>query len=59
MRKIRFGKTELMVSELAFEGIPIQRHPREQAVEEIRKVLDMGVNFINTGSTARRRSERR
>ena len=48
MRKIRFGKTELMVSELAFGGIPIQRHPREQAIEEIRKVLDMGVNFIDT-----------
>jgi len=48
MKKTRLGKTELMVSELAFGGIPVQRHPWDQAVEEIRKVLDMGVNFIDT-----------
>ena len=48
MRKVRLGKTELMVSEIAFGGIPIQRLSHDDAVAVVREVLDMGVNFIDT-----------
>ena len=33
MRMVRFGKTELMVSEVAFGGIPIMRRTKADAVE--------------------------
>jgi aryl-alcohol dehydrogenase-like predicted oxidoreductase len=53
MEKVRFGRTELMVTKVAFGGIPIQRLTTEQAVKVVRGVLDLGVNFIDTanGST--------
>ena len=48
MRKIRFGRTELKVSELAFGGIPIQRVSTDEAVEVVRTCLELGINFIDT-----------
>jgi len=48
MEKIRLGKTELMVSEIGFGGIPIQTPPEEAAVALVRESLDLGVNFIDT-----------
>ena len=48
MDKVRFGKTELMVSKIAFGGIPIQRLSVPEAVEVVRGVIGLGVNFLDT-----------
>lgn len=48
MRKVRLGQTELMVSEVGFGGIPIQRLTEEEAVRVIRHCMDLGVTFIDT-----------
>jgi len=48
MEKIRFGKTGLMVSKIAFGGIPIQRLGMQEAADVVRGVISLGVNFIDT-----------
>jgi len=48
MEKIRFGKTNLMVSRVAFGGIPIMRVPKDDAIKLIRETIDLGINFIDT-----------
>jgi len=48
MRKVRLGKTGLMVSEVGFGGIPIQRLTDDDAVALVRRCLDLGVTFIDT-----------
>jgi len=50
MDKVRFGKTGLMVSKIAFGGIPIQRLGVQEAVDVVRGVLALGVNFIDTAN---------
>jgi predicted aldo/keto reductase-like oxidoreductase len=50
MRQVRFGKTGLTVSEIAFGGIPIQRIPTEEAVSVVRRAIGLGVNFIDTAN---------
>lgn len=48
LERVRLGKTELQVSKIAFGGIPIQRLSKDEAVEVVRGVIDMGVNFLDT-----------
>ena len=48
MKKIRFGKTGLMVSRIAFGGIPIMRLSKADAVNVVRGAIDLGINFIDT-----------
>jgi len=48
MEKIRFGRTGLVVSKIAFGGIPIQRLSRADGIKLVREALDEGVNFIDT-----------
>ena len=48
MKKIRFGKTGLMVSRIAFGGIPIMRLSKPDAANLVRESINMGVNFIDT-----------
>jgi predicted aldo/keto reductase-like oxidoreductase len=50
MEKIRLGKTNMMVSKLGFGGIPIQRLSEEAAISVVRKVLELGINFIDTAN---------
>ena len=50
MERVRFGKTELMVSKFAFGGIPIMRISTSEAVEVIRGAISLGVNFIDTAN---------
>jgi len=50
MDKVRFGKTELMVSRIAFGGIPIQRLSTPEAVKVVRGVIDLGINFLDTAN---------
>ena len=48
MKKIRLGKTGLMVSRVGMGGIPITRPPLDEAIEIINHAIDLGVNFIDT-----------
>ncbi|MDR1804582.1 MAG: aldo/keto reductase [Treponema sp.] len=48
MERVRFGKTGLMVSRVAFGGIPIMRVSKSEAVDIVRKTIDLGINFIDT-----------
>ena len=48
MKKIRFGKTELMVSKVGFGGIPIMRVSKTEAANIVREAISLGVNFIDT-----------
>ena len=50
MEKVRFGKTELMVSKVAFGGIPIMRVSKAEAVRIVREAVSLGVNFIDTAT---------
>ena len=50
MRKVRLGKTGLMVTRVGFGGIPIMRCSREEAVAVLRRALDLGINFIDTAN---------
>jgi uncharacterized protein len=48
MRTVRLGKTGLMVSEVGFGGIPIQRLNDAEAQAVITRALDLGVTFLDT-----------
>ncbi|HHX63838.1 MAG TPA: aldo/keto reductase [Chloroflexi bacterium] len=48
MQLRRLGRTELMVTEVGFGGIPIQRLTDEESVRVIRHCLDLGINYIDT-----------
>jgi predicted aldo/keto reductase-like oxidoreductase len=50
MEKIRFGKTDLMVSRVGFGGIPIQRLSRAEAAAVVNGAIDLGVNFLDTAN---------
>lgn len=50
MQRVRFGKTGLMVSAVAFGGIPILRLPVEDAVRVVRRSIELGINFIDTAN---------
>jgi len=50
MEKVRFGKTELSVSRIAFGGIPIQRLSYADAAEVVRGSIGLGINFIDTAN---------
>ena len=44
----KLGKTDLMVSEVSFGGIPVQRVSFEEAGKVIKKSLELGINFFDT-----------
>ena len=48
MERVRFGKTGLMVSKVAFGGIPVMRVPKDEAEKLIRDTVNLGINFIDT-----------
>jgi len=48
MKMTRFGKTGLMVSKIAFGGIPIMRLSKADAAYIVRESINMGINFIDT-----------
>jgi predicted aldo/keto reductase-like oxidoreductase len=50
MERVRFGKSGLMVSKIAFGGIPIQRLSRAEASKLVRESIDLGINFIDTAN---------
>jgi predicted aldo/keto reductase-like oxidoreductase len=48
MKKVKLGRTGLMVSRVGMGGIPIQRPPFDEAVRIVQKAIDLGVNFFDT-----------
>ena len=48
MKKVRLGKTGLMIARLGWGGIPIQRVEEREAVSVIREVVEMGVDLLDT-----------
>lgn len=50
MRKVELGATGLVVSEVGFGGIPIQRLSHVEAVSVVRKCLDLGITFLDTAN---------
>jgi len=50
MKKIRLGRTEMMVTRLGFGGIPIQRVSEEEAIAVVRRCLELGITFIDTAN---------
>lgn len=50
MKTIRLGKTELIVSELGFGGIPIIPLPFDDAVEMVRSCYEKGITFFDTAN---------
>ena len=48
MRKVRLGKTDLMVSEVGFGGIPITRLSEDEAIRVVRRSIELGVTLIDT-----------
>jgi predicted aldo/keto reductase-like oxidoreductase len=58
MKKVRLGKTNLMVSEIGLGGIPLPRVPEEQAVAVVHRCLNLGINFIDTANVYTTSEER-
>ena len=58
MKKIRLGKSELMVSRVGFGGISITRVSFEQAQRCIHTAIDLGINFIDTATGYRDSEEK-
>lgn len=50
MRKIRLGKTELMVTKTAMGCLPVQRCDVETAVKILRAAYDGGITFFDTAN---------
>jgi predicted aldo/keto reductase-like oxidoreductase len=48
--KLEFGKTGLWVNRVAMGGIPIMRLRKKEAVDVVKEVLGMGINFIDTAT---------
>jgi len=48
LERVRFGRTGLMVTKLAFGGIPIQRVSRQDGIQLVKDTLVLGINFIDT-----------
>jgi len=58
LEKVRFGKTDMMVSRLGFGGIPIQRVSEDEAVAVVRKCVELDINFIDTANAYTTSEER-
>ncbi len=50
MKKIRLGRTGLMVSASGFGALPIQRIPVKDAAYLLRKAYDNGINYFDTAN---------
>jgi len=58
LEKIRLGKTNMLVSRLGFGGIPIQRLTEDEAVNVVKRCLDLGITFIDTANAYTTSEER-
>ena len=53
MRYVKFGRTNLSISELGFGGIPIIRLDKDMAVKVLRRAYERGINFCDTANAYR------
>jgi uncharacterized protein len=58
MKKIRLGRTDIMVTEIGFGGIPIQRLEEEDAVAVVKRCIELGINFFDTANAYSTSEER-
>lgn len=58
MRKMRLGRTDMMITCLGFGGIPIQRLSDDEAVAVVRRCIDLGITFIDTANSYTNSEER-
>lgn len=49
MRKVRLGKSEIVISQTGFGCLPLQRISMEEAIKILRRALDAGITFYDTG----------
>ena len=50
MKKIRLGKTELMVTKPAMGCLPVQRCSVDEGVELLRKAYEGGIRYFDTAN---------
>mgnify|MGYP000119806486 CR=1 FL=1 len=50
IKKIRLGKTGLLVTKTAFGALPIQRISKADAVKLVRRAYDAGINYFDTAN---------
>jgi len=50
LETVTLGKTEMMVSKLGFDGIPIQKNTEDEAIAVVRRCLELGINFLDTAN---------
>ncbi len=48
LKRRRLGKTGLMVTEMGFGGIPIQRVSEVDAIKVVKKCYELGINYYDT-----------
>lgn len=58
MDKVRLGRSELLVTQIGFGSIPIQRLDDEGAIGVVRRCVELGINYLDTAN-AYSTSERR
>jgi len=58
MENIRLGKTNMLVSKLGYGGIPIQRIAEDEAIAVVKKVLELGITFLDTANAYTTSEER-
>lgn len=58
MNKVRLGKTGMMVTQLGFGGIPIQRDSEEEAVAIVQRCIELGITYFDTANAYTTSEER-
>ena len=58
MEKIRLGKTDMMVTKLGYGSIPIQRLAEDEAIDVVKRVVELGITFIDTANAYTTSEER-
>lgn len=51
MKKVRLGRTGLMVTKTSFGALPIQRISKDDAAELLRTAYEAGINFFDTANS--------
>ena len=58
MKTVRLGKTELMVTEVGFGGIPIIPLKKDEAVSVVKHCFELGIRFFDTARMYRDSEEK-